>query len=125
PLARSSSVYIDIFTLASSTPDPSAFTLILTLKSTTRLTATRTFMNTLDAFAARYGAAQNSAGNLVTASSRVNSRERHRASVSDASWRRPHQQARSQQQCQNQSRAKSADASPRCDIDRAIDVVGE
>ena len=44
--AISSNGFIDILTLARSTPDPSALTLILTLKSTTRLTQTRTFMLT-------------------------------------------------------------------------------
>ena len=42
--AISSKGFIDILTLASSTPDPSDLTRILTLKSTTRLTATRTFI---------------------------------------------------------------------------------
>src|SRR5258706_1429656 len=36
---------MDIFTLSVSTPVPSAFTLILMLKSTTRLIATNTFIN--------------------------------------------------------------------------------
>src|SRR5579871_4920332 len=40
----SSNGFIDILTFAVSTPVPSALTPILTLKSTTRLTATRTFM---------------------------------------------------------------------------------
>src|SRR5215813_1150917 len=42
--AISSKGFIDILTLASSTPDPSDLTRILTLKSTTRFTATRTFI---------------------------------------------------------------------------------
>ena len=42
--AISSKGFIDILTLASSTPDPSDLTRILTLKSTTRLTATSTFI---------------------------------------------------------------------------------
>ena len=42
--AISSKGFIDIFTLARSIPDPSGFTRILTLKSTTRLTGTNTFM---------------------------------------------------------------------------------
>src|ERR1700740_128082 len=40
----SSKGFMDIFTLAVSTPEPSGFTRTLTLKSTTRLTATSTFM---------------------------------------------------------------------------------
>src|SRR5215216_4787571 len=43
--AISSKGFMDILTLASSTPLPSALTRIFTLKSTTRLTATRTFIN--------------------------------------------------------------------------------
>src|SRR5262249_42717 len=42
--AISSNGFIDILTLASSTPDPSALTRTFTLKSTTRLTGTRTFI---------------------------------------------------------------------------------
>ncbi len=42
--AISSKGFIDILTLAVSTPDPSGLTRTLTLKSTTRLTGTRTFM---------------------------------------------------------------------------------
>ena len=42
--AISSKGFIDIFTLAVSTPLPSDLTRTLTLKSMTRLTATRTFM---------------------------------------------------------------------------------
>src|SRR5262245_7392289 len=42
--AISSNGFIDILTLASSTPEPSALTRTFTLKSTTRLTGTRTFM---------------------------------------------------------------------------------
>src|ERR1700724_1163171 len=42
--AISSKGFIDIFTLASSTPLPSVLTRILTLKSTTRLRGTRTFI---------------------------------------------------------------------------------
>src|SRR5262249_14851546 len=40
----SSNGFMDIFTLASSTPDPSGFTRILMSLSTTRLTGTRTFI---------------------------------------------------------------------------------
>ena len=43
--AISSKGFIDILTLASSTPEPSALTRTFTLKSTTRFTGTRTFMN--------------------------------------------------------------------------------
>src|SRR5206468_11377516 len=42
--AISSNGFIDILTLAVSTPEPSDLTRTLTLKSTTRLTGTRTFM---------------------------------------------------------------------------------
>src|SRR6185295_14738659 len=42
--AISSKGFIDILTLAVSTPEPSALTRTLTLKSTTRLTGTRIFM---------------------------------------------------------------------------------
>ena len=42
--AISSNGFIDIFTFAVSTPEPSGLTRTLTLKSTTRLTGTRTFM---------------------------------------------------------------------------------
>jgi hypothetical protein len=42
--AISSNGFIDILTLAVSTPLPSALTRTLTLKSTTRLTLTRTFI---------------------------------------------------------------------------------
>src|SRR5499425_873287 len=41
--AISSNGFIDILTFAVSTPEPSGFTRTLTLKSTTRLTGTRTF----------------------------------------------------------------------------------
>src|ERR1051326_8877307 len=43
--AISSKGFIDILTLASSTPEPSALTRTFTLKSTTRFTGTRSFMN--------------------------------------------------------------------------------
>src|SRR6188474_3286797 len=43
--AISSKGFIDILMLASSTPEPSGLTRILTLKSTTRFTGTRIFMN--------------------------------------------------------------------------------
>ena len=43
--AISSKGFIDIFTLASSTPEPSDLTRTLTLKSTTRFTGTRIFMS--------------------------------------------------------------------------------
>jgi len=43
--AISSKGFIDILTLAVSTPDPSGLTRTLTLKSTTRLTGTRTFID--------------------------------------------------------------------------------
>src|SRR6185437_2841352 len=39
--------FIDILTLDNSTPDPSLLTRTLTLKSTTRFTATRTFIDPL------------------------------------------------------------------------------
>src|SRR6185436_20504420 len=42
--AISSNGFIDIFTFAVSTPDPSGFTRTLTLKSMTRLIGTRIFM---------------------------------------------------------------------------------
>ena len=42
--AISSKGFIDILMLASSTPEPSGLTRILTLKSTTRFTGTRIFM---------------------------------------------------------------------------------
>jgi hypothetical protein len=42
--AISSNGFIDILTLASSTPDPSVFTLTFTLMSTTRFTGTRIFI---------------------------------------------------------------------------------
>ena len=42
--AISSKGFIDIFTLAVSTPEPSGLTRTLTLKSTTRLIGTRIFM---------------------------------------------------------------------------------
>jgi hypothetical protein len=42
--AISSKGFIDIFTLAVSTPEPSGLTRTLTLKSTTRFTGTRIFM---------------------------------------------------------------------------------
>src|SRR5207253_6040647 len=45
--AISSNGFIDIFTLASSTPVPSLLTRTLTLKSTTRFTGTRTFIDPL------------------------------------------------------------------------------
>ena len=41
--AISSKGFIDILTLAKSTPEPSAFTLTFTLKSITRFTVTRIF----------------------------------------------------------------------------------
>ena len=44
--AISSNGFIDILTLAVSTPEPSGLTRTLTLKSTTRLTGTRSFMRT-------------------------------------------------------------------------------
>src|SRR6185295_2379507 len=53
--AISSNGFIDILTLASSTPDPSGFTRTLTLKSTTRLTGTRIFMPCNSARRANYG----------------------------------------------------------------------
>ena len=53
----SSNGFIDILTLASSTPEPSALTRILTLKSTTRLTATRTFMGRISSTVDRRPAA--------------------------------------------------------------------
>ena len=43
--AISSKGFIDIFTLASSTPEPSDLTRTFTLKSTTRFTGTRIFMS--------------------------------------------------------------------------------
>src|SRR5260370_29370597 len=52
----SSNGFIDILTLAVSTPVLSGLTRILTLKSITRLTATRTFMARLDQ--GRFGAAR-------------------------------------------------------------------
>src|ERR1700694_1961378 len=45
--AISSNGFIDILTLDSSTPDPSLLTRTLTLKSTTRFTGTRTFIDPL------------------------------------------------------------------------------
>src|SRR6185295_7983447 len=43
--AISSKGFIDIFTLARSTPEPSAFTRAFTLKSITRFTGTSTFIS--------------------------------------------------------------------------------
>src|SRR5205807_9731480 len=45
--AISSNGFIDILTLLSSTPEPSLLTRTLTLKSTTRFTGTRTFIDPL------------------------------------------------------------------------------
>src|SRR5215213_7687506 len=55
--AISSKGFIDILTFANSTPEPSALTRTLTLKSTTRLTGTKTFMrkNSVPARRANYG----------------------------------------------------------------------
>ncbi len=57
--AISSKGFIDILTFANSTPEPSALTRTLTLKSTTRLTGTNTFMrNSVPARRANYGPPQ-------------------------------------------------------------------
>ena len=52
--AISSNGFIDILTLAVSTPEPSGLTRTLTLKSTTRLVGTRSFMVRIVEFLTHY-----------------------------------------------------------------------
>src|SRR5262249_12475432 len=65
--AISSKGFIDILTFASSTPEPSALTRTLTLKSTTRFTGTSSFMNVRSQRAAAANDRSRRAGTLKAA----------------------------------------------------------